>query len=193
PAAAAALEGSRPSSARLQRITRSPCPSTPPYYASRHERRSVQHELRRGLMTPACPTTHCVTEPFSLSVIFVPFMVPSTVPHPLAAGVGAGEAAIPNPPETVCGLAPVTWLHSVTSKLSVSDLTILFLPVPWVVVRSASPNAGWQVEPEIALVALPLSTVKFTTPTPLPARSPLTLAALIVRHEQFDTLGQIAE
>jgi hypothetical protein len=32
-----------------------------------------------------------------------------------------------------------------------------------------------------------------TTPIPLPARLPLTLAAFMVMHEQFVPLGQIAE
>jgi hypothetical protein len=135
-----------------------------------------------------------VMEPFSLRVIVEPFFLPLRVPHPLAIGLGAGDAAIPKPPEIVEWLLLFNLSHNAACKLSDSVFVVLFLPWPTVVVRSATPNPGWQVAPETALVAMPLSTVMRTTPTPFPAKLPRTFAAFIMKHEQFaGPLGQMAE
>jgi hypothetical protein len=84
-----------------------------------------------------------VIKPFRLSITLEPIMVPLRVPHPLARGLGAGEAAIRKPPEIVLGLAPAILSHIVVaSSLSVSIFKVLFVPVLTVVVRSTSPNAA---------------------------------------------------
>ena len=99
---------------------------------------------------------------------------------------------MPNPPSNASVPLLVNASQTDKFRLIVSLFTTLFLPVPSEVVRVATPNPGWQVDPETLLVAEPLSSVMATVAKPFPASLPVTLPDAIVRHEHVP-LGHIAE
>jgi len=97
----------------------------------------VLHSEKKSAKLIPEKAPYWVTVPFNFIVIFVFVWEPSRVPHPLAPGLGAGEAAIPQPPVSVAGLLPFLLSQSAASRLIDSVFMVLFLPRPTVVVRSA--------------------------------------------------------